>query len=227
MKATQANQPKAPKLPANWQSALTILRTYNYGSDRAALFPIEAAVQAGLKDPGARQTVGQALESLLQESLPVPAFEFVCRQLALLKWEKAVPKVAPFLTDPHRQYAARLLLETIGGPSVVSTIQAAVSSTQGSLRAGLLTSLGRLKAESAVPLLERMAAEPNPEVAEAAVWALGQIGTLAAAKALLRITHRPFHGRRWMLIDACHTAAQSPRLRQSTLAMQLQKTSVK
>ena len=206
-----------------YQAALKVLRTYNYGSDRSALFPLEAAVRAGLKDPALRRSIGQALENFLQKWLSAPAFEFVCRQLALLKWESAVPKVARFLTDPHRQYAARLLLEAIRSPAAVSAIQAAVPSTQGSLRAGLLTSLGKLRAESAIPLLEQMATEPDPQVVEAAVWALGQIGTLPAAQALLRITQQPFRGRPSILADACHTVAQSPQVRGSTLAIQLQK----
>ena len=64
--------------------AMEALKKYEWGSDRAALQPIEAAIVATKADAAARKALETSLAEVLKGDAPQAAKDFVCRQLSLI-----------------------------------------------------------------------------------------------------------------------------------------------
>ncbi|HEX4000362.1 MAG TPA: HEAT repeat domain-containing protein [Pirellulales bacterium] len=110
-----------------------------------------------------------------------------CRQLAWIGNRDAVPVLAGLLGDEKLSHMARYALERISDPSVEDVLRAAVPKLKGKLLAGVLSSLGAKRDEKSISLLLEHTADSDAHVANAAVFALGKIGTPAAADALLKV----------------------------------------
>lgn len=107
-----------------------------------------------------------------------------CLFLARRGTRNAVPVLAALLPDQELNHMARYALEAIPDPAVDEALRAALSTTQGRALAGVITSLGVRRDAQAVPALTGLLTHAEPDVAQAAARALGQIGNAAAAQAL-------------------------------------------
>lgn len=105
-----------------------------------------------------------------------------CRQLARIATKDAVPTLAALLGDERLSHMARYALEPIQDPSVDQALRDALGKVQGRPRLGVIGSLGVRRDANAVAPLARLL--KDPEAAQAAARALGNIGTADAAKAL-------------------------------------------
>ncbi len=105
-----------------------------------------------------------------------------CRQLSRIATKEAVPTLAALLADEKLSHMARYALEPIQDPSVDDALRAALGKVQGRPRLGVIGSLGVRRDAKAVDALAGLLGEAD--AAQAAARALGNIGTLAAAKAL-------------------------------------------
>lgn len=104
--------------------------------------------------------------------------------------EQSVPALAALLRDPTWSYAARSVLESIPGPAAErALLDALAATTDNGLRIGLVNSLGSRHAAAAVPAIAESLSSPDAALADAALNALGNIGTAAAANALS--AHQP------------------------------------
>lgn len=107
-----------------------------------------------------------------------------CLFLARRGTRNAVPVLATLLPDQELNHMARYALEAIPDPAVEEALRAALATTQGRALAGVITSLGVRRDAKAVPALAPLLSHADPDVAQAAACALGQIGNWAAAQAL-------------------------------------------
>lgn len=107
-----------------------------------------------------------------------------CRELAVVGTSKAVPVLVGLLADEELTHMARYALETIPGPSVDQALRSELPRLKGRPLIGVVGSLGVRKDAKAVKPLSSLLGDPDPQVAQAAARALGQIGTAAAAKAI-------------------------------------------
>ena len=105
-----------------------------------------------------------------------------CRQLARIATKEAVPTLAALLGDEKLSHMARYALEPIRDPSVDDALRDALGKVQGQPRLGVIGSLGARRDAKAVDALAGLLKQAD--TAQAAARALGNIGTLAAAKAL-------------------------------------------
>jgi len=108
-----------------------------------------------------------------------------CQQLRLVGTAKAVPTVAPLLTDERTAQAARYALEGMPCPEAVKAMRKAADKSSGLIKAGLIDSLGWRRDTGAVSMLKKSLSDSDPAVASAAAAALGRIGNKKAADALL------------------------------------------
>ena len=76
-----------------------------------------------------------------------------CRELGEKGVKDAVPALAALLSDKALGAYARAGLERIPGPSPVAALRAALSSTEGAARDGVIQSLGALRDAESVSLL--------------------------------------------------------------------------
>lgn len=168
---------------AGLDEALAALRAYDWGADAAALVPIDAAVVAAHGEATLRDDLERALVALLAPGSSRATKEYVCRRLALVGSGASVPALAALLDDPDHAHMARFALERIDGPEATAALRAALGTTHGDRRIGVISSLvGRGDAGS-VPLLAGLLTAEAP-LAVAAASGLGRLAIPAAAAAL-------------------------------------------
>jgi HEAT repeat protein len=134
----------------------------------------------------ARGDTEEDLIATLQSSASVPQQCEVCRKLRLVGTARSVPALAALLGDERTGHAARYALEGLPAPAAGAALRAALATSSGLAKAGLIDSLGCRRDPQAVPLLVPLLAAADPEIAAAAAAALGNIGGQDAIAGLTR-----------------------------------------
>jgi HEAT repeat protein len=174
----------APPDAAALDKAFETLKTYDWGQDRSTLQVLDDAVAATHGDAAARKTLETRLVAALKTDAPRAAKDVACRHLSLIGSADAVPALADLLTNKELSQMGRYALERIPDPAASAALRNALSKTDGVLKVGVINSLGvRRDAESTAALTALME-NSDPQIASAAVAALGAIGSADAAKAL-------------------------------------------
>src|SRR5215831_19069620 len=94
-------------------TAFEALKTYDAGSGRATLCPIDDEVRRVLADASGREKIERRLILALQAKPSAAASEYICSQLALIGTGLSVPALADLLPDAVLSTAARNALEKI------------------------------------------------------------------------------------------------------------------
>ncbi len=183
--APAAKSADAAPAPGALAQALEALKTYDRGSGRAALLPLDAAVAAaGMNASPTRQQLEQQLAGILQAGGSVVAREYLCSKLALIGSAPSAAALGALLDDALLATAARNALEALPPTAAAQALRARLPHLQGLAKMGAVNSLGRLgDAASAGPLIELLK-DAEGEVAAAAAAALGRIGSVQAGAAL-------------------------------------------
>jgi len=126
----------------------------------------------------------QDLIAFLQSDAGVPQKCSACFRLRLVGTAQSVPALAALLTEERLSHAARNALEGMPCPEAGAALRQALGGSSGSIKAGLIDSLGWRREPQAVPLLAPLLSDTDTMIALAAASALGRIGTPAAAEAL-------------------------------------------
>lgn len=216
--ATPSRPPKLPAAPrdagvvgpgpAALDAAVAALRTYDRGSSRAALLPIDEAVRAAARDPATRADLEMRLLSVLRAGCPTVATEFICSKLTLIGSERSVPALAALLADPHLATAARTALETLPGRAPDQALRAQLATLTGRAREGVIQSLGARRNPESVRALAKLLRSAEAEVVRATVAALGEIATPRAATVLRRWIARASESLRATTADALLVCAE-------------------
>ena len=119
------------------------------------------------------------------------AKRYICRWLTVVGSADCVPAVAPLLTDADLSHPARMALEPMASPAAGAALRDALPKVHGRLLAGLIGSIGVRRDPEAVSFLAGAAKDNDPVVANAAIMALGAIGTEAAAQTLAGLQVAP------------------------------------
>jgi HEAT repeat protein len=170
-------------------AAFEALKTYDAGSGRATLWPLDEAVQRSLKDQKARAALEQRFILILRGECSGVAKQYVCSKLALIGSKSSVPVLIALLADPYVSASARTALEKIPGTTAAKALRASVGKLSGTAKIGALCSLGATRDAASVAFLATILRGPDPALAAAAAYALGQIGSTKAATVL-----KPFVG---------------------------------
>ena len=184
------------------------------GQGLEILHPIRQAVVQSRADAKVRTDLEARLIEILQGDATDLAKDYACRQLVIVGSNTSIPILAELLPNPRLSHMARYAMEGIGGPVAIQTLREMVSQTNGRQKVGVVISLGRLSAGSAVSELAALLGEEDEELREVAVVALGRIGTIPAADALRdfadnRLGEGAPEGLRNVVVDAELHAAQS------------------
>ncbi|MGA2867147.1 MAG: HEAT repeat domain-containing protein [Verrucomicrobiota bacterium] len=180
-----AKSSNAPPAPGALAQALEALKAYDRGSGRAALLPIDqAAAAASLNDAPSRQQLEQQLVAILRAGGSVVAREYICAKLGLIGSEQSVPALSQLLAEAQLGTAARNALEALPCPQATQALRKALGRLHGLPKAGAINSLGNRREAASAGALKELLKDADPEVAGAAVAALGRIGSVAAGRAL-------------------------------------------
>ena len=170
--------------------AFEALKTYDWGTDRNLLKPIDDAVVATHGDAAARKELETRLAAVLKTGVSRDAKDYVCRKLMVIGTAESVPTLAGLLADKDLSHMARYALERIPAPEAAQALRDALPKLSGALKVGVIGSLGVRRDAASVPALAALLADADKAVACAAACALGDIGNPEAAKALARVRRR-------------------------------------
>jgi HEAT repeat protein len=113
--------------------------------------------------------------NVLQSDASVFEKARACQQLGESGTKEAVPALASFLNHEILSAYARAGLERIRGPEASAALRNALDQTQGKFLIGVINSLAALRDEKAVTALIKLTRDSDPQVARAALLALGRI----------------------------------------------------
>jgi HEAT repeat protein len=163
---------------------LAELADYEYNDVRFPLRQAELWVTNALSDENDRVAVAAALATVLEGDATFDGKQFVCHQLARIGGAPEVPVLAQLLENEETADMARYALQAIPASEADAALIAALDTTSGDVRIGVINSLGARASASAVPALKAIAKNGGDDEAAAAISALGKIGTRNAARAL-------------------------------------------
>ncbi|MBX3178816.1 MAG: hypothetical protein KF886_15790 [Candidatus Hydrogenedentes bacterium] len=133
------------------------LMRYDWGGERASLYAIDGAVREAHGDPERLLAIERALIGVLQSDAPVPAKEYVCRQLALIGSAASVPVLAGMLADAALLDRALYALQAIPDGAAGSALREALPAATGAARIGIVNALGERRDPGCKPALEAVA----------------------------------------------------------------------
>jgi HEAT repeat protein len=171
------------------------------------LFILAAQLVASLH--AAATTEEQALIEVLLSNRHPREKDAACIRLQRIGTADSVPALATLLTDDQLSHAARNALEPMPFPEAAEALKAALATTSGLTRAGIVNSIGQRRDRTAVNDLSLLLGEPDTTVAAAAASALGRIGGRESTKVLgaaLRAADEPL---RSALLDGLLISAHS------------------
>jgi len=174
----------APPDAAAVDKAFETLKTYDWGQDRSVLAALDEAVAATHGDAAARKSLETRLAAVLKTDASRAAKDVVCRHLSLIGSADSVPALAELLTNQELAQMARYGLERIPDPAASAALRDGLAKTEGVLKVGVINSLGARRDAQSASLLTALVDNADPQVATAAVAALGAIGTPDAARTL-------------------------------------------
>ena len=189
-------------------TAFEALKTFDWGSDLAALAPIEDAATASHGKPEARQDLENRLITALKGTLTRDAQDYICRKLANVGTAAAVPVLAALRVNKGNSHMSRIALEQIPAPEAAVALRDALPKVSGDLKVGVISSIGARRDTDAVAALSGLLADSDASVARAATLALGAIGSVESVAAL-QSGIRAAGDLRLTIIDAVLKCAES------------------
>jgi len=170
---------------ADPDTVLKELAAYRFGDNRQPILNLEQLAAAVSTDPAAKKQLAAKLVGLLASGATVEAKQTACWQLSIVGSAAEVPALAKLVADKELGYPARLVLERIPGDESLAALRAALATTTGEARAGVINSLGARRDAKAVAEIAKSLTDADAMTAGAAMEALGRIGGAAAASALM------------------------------------------
>jgi type 1 glutamine amidotransferase/HEAT repeat protein len=186
---------------------------YAFGQARQPLFTVEqlVIVASSRTDKSAaadRAALAAKLAGGIALAATAEARSFFCGQLALVGTPDQVATIAPLVADEKTAMQARAALERIPGPAAGRALCEALAKLQGTLRLGVINSLGNRGEAEAVSSLAPLLSDPDEATAAASAAALGRIGTSSAAEVLKFARSRVSESLRPALTDAYLACAE-------------------
>ncbi len=121
------------------------------------------------------------------------AIRHACRQLSYVGGQATAESLVKRITDEKVSHYIRYALESNPSPAVDRALLSALRETSGELRLGMISSLAARSTAEAVRPLASLAASDDNEIAEAAIKALGRIGSREAARVLSAVELKSEH----------------------------------
>ncbi len=193
---------------AELDAAFAALARYDHGSGRGALQPLDDAVAAATRDAALRAGLEARLVAVLRGPASAVAREYACAQLARIGGADAVAALAVLLSDPDLAHAAANALRAIPGEAASRALRRSLGLLSGLSLGGAVAALGQRRDAASVVELVGLLRHAEERVVTAAAAALGEIGTVAAARELRAFLARAPETVRPALADACLVCAE-------------------
>lgn len=176
-----------PARAASDSAALDALMHYESGADATPLRQYEQLVAQSVNDAALRKSVEADLVRVLAGDSTFEAKRFACLNLAVIGTEASVPALAALLKPDETVGIACAALAQNPSPKATAELRKALGSTKGRAQAQVAHALGVRQDTKAVAQLNKLASGSDLDAAEAAIIALGKIGTSGAQKTLAKL----------------------------------------
>ena len=187
---------------------LEALKTYDWGTDRKTLDPIDQAIIATHGDAAARKMVEKGLVDALAGGLSRSAQDYVCRKLRVVGTGRSVEALATLLPAEKTSHIARYALGRIPNGKATAALRDALPRVSSKLKPGIIGSLGVRRDKKSTKPLSKLLGDSDIQVAQAAAHSLGLIGTPAAAQKLSTFATKAQAGMKLPVADACLICAE-------------------
>jgi HEAT repeat protein len=164
--------------------AFDVLKTYDFGTDRNAVKPIDDAVIATHGDAEACKELEKRLAAVLSSSDSRDAKDYALRTLRVIGTAESVSAIAPLLEDKDLSHMARYALELNPSPEAGNALREALPKVSGKLKIGVIGSLASRHDTESVAAIAASLTDTDKDVACTAAHALGAIGDADAAMQL-------------------------------------------
>ncbi len=172
------------------ESILLRLAVFERGGGEEPLYQLREYVLARKDSPPERQACEEAFVTFLSGKATLAGKMAVCRQLRLIGSARSVAVLVRMLANPPTADMARYALENIPAPEADTALIAALKTSSGLMRTGIISSLGQRQAPGAAAALGRLLDDPDRQTTIAASNALGQIADTEAAGILAAALNR-------------------------------------
>ncbi|MHC4741528.1 MAG: HEAT repeat domain-containing protein [Planctomycetota bacterium] len=189
-------------------NAFKILKTYDWGSDRNALKPIDRAITAAQGNAAALKPLEKGLVDALTSGISRSAQDYVCRKLRLIGTENCVVALTKLLLGKETSHIARYALERIPDERSAVALRKALPNVPDKLKVGIISSLGTRRDEKSIATFARLLGDSDIQIAKTAAQSLGIIGTPAAAKELSKFAKKSPENMKMAVGDACLACAE-------------------
>lgn len=187
------------------------LRKYDF-QDRRAAMAIRRDIQAAGPDRAKQAPIETGLIGVIRDpSSTLAGKQEAARLLWLVAGAKSAPVLGKLLDDPAMNNIARYGLERDPDPAAAAALRGALGTAKGEALVGVINSVGNRADAAAVPALRKLAVNPDPLVSDAAIAALGKIGTTTAVKALRSLPNKGLNVFNALLRSASKLAATGNR----------------
>ncbi len=188
--------------------ALETLKTYDWGADRNTLNPIDEAIIATHGDAAARKSLEKGLVNALAGGISRSAQDYVCRKLRVVGTDQSIKALAALLPDEKTSHIARYALGRIPDEKATATMRDALPKVSSKLKPGIIGSLGVRRDKKSINAISKLLGDSDIQVAQAAAYSLGLIGTSAAAKELSNFAKKAPANMKIPVADACLICAE-------------------
>ncbi|HUW60572.1 MAG TPA: HEAT repeat domain-containing protein [Candidatus Bathyarchaeia archaeon] len=191
--AALAIAPCAFAADGTFDELLPKIAAYDYGADAAPLdaaadLMTRAQTHGAQNDPAQLRAMAAKLAALLTaESTTDAAKLFICRQIYLFGGKDCIPSVAPLLLKQATADMACYAIDRMPGEEAARALVAALAKTEPAAKVAIVDALGQRKDPETSDVLAKAAHDADKAVAQAAIAALGLVGTQPAAAAIEKL----------------------------------------
>ncbi len=175
--------------------------SYERGMDRQPLIVVEELIRESQNQPEQRKYIERRLADLLSDAT-LEGKSFICKQLWFIGTAESVPAVAKLLLDEKTADMACYAIGRNSSPEASEALRAALAKAGPSVQIRIINLLGDRRDTQSVEALGKLVFGSEPQVAEAAVAALGKIGGAEAQETLVRARERGDPALRFAATDA-------------------------
>ena len=173
---------------ATFDELLPQIAAFEYGGDAGALDAVAELMTQAQNDPAQLRPMAAKLAALLAaESTTDAAKLFICRQIYTFGDKDCIPFVAPMLVKQPGADMACYAIARMPGDEAVRALVGALANAEPAARVAIVDALGQRKDSETADILAKAAHDADKSVAQAAITALGLVGTPPATSALISL----------------------------------------
>jgi hypothetical protein len=162
----------APAVERTVDQLLAEIAVYEYGKSRRTLCELDDMVRDAHGSARKLKEIEQRFNEFLKSAATDTGKQFICRKLSIVGTEESVPTLAAMLTQKAASQIepadmARYALERIPGPAADEALRQALGKTIGTVKVGIINSIGNRGDEEAVGQLAELAGDSDQAIVRA------------------------------------------------------------